>query len=661
MHRLYGSIILFLLYLPVAGQVTFDQFPRDLQLYPRDASSQAEVIISGTVSTTGYTKVGAQMFREEALSRAVSQTVTATASNTTFRLAFTIKAEPAEYSFRFFLYKGADSTLVLERKRIVCGDAYIIHGQSNALALPDLDQVYPFTFNDKYIRTVAIPLNGPVGDIAWFPAKQPFGSVGVIGLRIQELILQNYKIPTCVLNGGVGGAPIDVLSARDPNNHANPNTAYGSLLYRAQWAGVAKQVKAIIWKQGEAESGMAKPDYTRKFATLYNQFREDYGDMRLYVGQINILDLPEDSAAALRDFQRRTKYLFKNVETIATVGTPGYGGVHYAGVANRQLGSEQYRLIARDIYGLTDTLQINSPDIKKAFYNARKDSITLVFDDQMQMVWKADTTFYSFATGAVQAYRQQKDYFYLDRQAGLIKSGLATSNRVILSLTQPVSAKTIRYLPAFFSDKGSDFYDGPTLRNTRGMRAFSFDNIPIADALPSVTTLAAKTVAEKQVQLTWNASATDQTQVLERADGTPTSFKRIATLAGNVATYTDMTLPDASGTYYYRIRVYNGVSESANSNIVSVKPVILGIEPIETLVSVYPNPLINDRLLHVTADQITFTNLSIRDMLGRTVKSWHGMVKHTLSILLTDLEAGVYVAELQTMDGYILRRKVVVR
>ncbi|QMW05983.1 sialate O-acetylesterase [Spirosoma foliorum] len=663
MKRLYGAFILFLSYFGSFGQVVFDQLPRDLQLYPRDATNQAAISVSGSMSGTAvsYTKIGVQVLREGLLTKALSQTLSP--SSTTFKLTTTIKAETAEYGFRVFAYKGADSVLVAERKRVVCGDVYIIHGQSNALALAGLDTYYSVGFDDKYLRNAAYSYGSPASNMTWFPAKQPYASVGGLGLTIQRLILQTYGIPTCVINGAQGGTQISLLLARNPANHADTNTFYGNLLYRAQWAGVARQAKAIIFRQGEEDAGTGISGYAGKFATLYNQLREDYGDMRIYVGQINILDNtnPNDSAAALRDFQRRTKFLFKNVETIASVGTVGYQGVHYEPLAYQQLAFEQFRQLARDIYGSTDTLQINSPDVKKTFYNARKDSITLVFDDQMQMVWKSDTAFYSFATGVKEYGREQKDYFYLDGKSGLVAGGSATGNRVILALNQPATAKTLRYLPAYFSDNFSAFYDGPVLKNSRGMRAFSFDGVPIADAIATVTTLAAKPLSEKQIQLNWTVSANAQTQLLERSDGTPSSYKQIASFNGTTATYTDTNLPDPLGTYYYRLRASNSTSESGYSNVVIARPLILEIEPTEPLVQLYPNPLSTDRLLHVEASQVTFTNLSVRDLLGRVVKSWSGTAKNTLTLGLSDLEAGLYIANLQTTDGQTLRRKIVIR
>ena len=660
MKRFYCFIFLAFFYCPAIAQIRFDQLPRDLQLYPRNQNNQAQVLISGTLDDTRYTKISLRVFRQGLLTQVLSQTFASTATRPAFRFTPLIKAEPAEYSFRVFLYKGTDSLLVLERKRIVCGDVYLIHGQSNALALPELDQLYGSNFDDQYLRNVSAPYGGSPTDMSWYPAKQPFASVGGFGLTIQRLILENFGIPTCILNGAQGGTAIEPLSFRDPANHANPATIYGNLLYRAQWAGVAQQIKAIIWKQGEAEAGSGATGYAAKFTTLYNQFREDYGSARLYVGQINILSNAQDSAANLRDFQRRTRSLFSHVESIATVGTPGYGGVHYTGQANQQLAAEQFRLIARDIYASSDTLQINSPDIKKAFYNLSKDSITLVFDEQMQMVWTNDTTSYSYATGAILGHRQQKDYFYLDGQAGLITSGLARSNRVMLSLSGPTSAQTIRYLPAFFSDAVSEFYDGPTLRNTRGMRAFSFDGVPVADGLVAITTLAANPLSARQIQLSWTPSPGAPSQLLERAEGTPATFKKIATLLGSVGSYIDTTFTDPLGIYYYRLRSFSNVSESANSNTVRSQLLVLGLDPTESVLQLYPNPLGGTQPLEATADQLTFVAFFLRDMQGRVRKSWHGQSKNRLSIGLGELTAGLYIATFQTLDGRTLQGKVFV-
>jgi hypothetical protein len=661
MKFLYFCLVLFLCYFTASAQVNFDQLPRDLQLYPRDAAGQADVVVSGTIVTAGYTKVGMQVLREGKLSKVVSQTFIS-GTNTPFKLTGSIKAERAEYQFRVFLYKGPDSVLVADRKRIVCGDVYLLHGQSNALALAGLDIYYAFNFDDKFLRNATYVYGSTdiPNDMSWYAAKDPYGSIGGFGLTLQRLILEQYGIPTLVLNGAYGGTGIVALGARNPANHADLNTFYGRLLFRAQWAGVDKKVKAIIWKQGEDEAGNDPAGYDAKFKTLYDQFHEDYGNARIYVSQINILADKVEGAAALRDFQRRTKYLFANVEAIATIGASGYDGIHYDPPGHQQLAFEQFRQIARDLYGSKDTVQINSPDIKKVFYNLRKDSITLAFDNEMQMVWK-DTAYYNFATGEKLGSREMKDLFYLDGKAGLLSGGSASGNRITLSLKQPASAKLLRYLPAYFSDALSPFYNGPTLKNTRGMRAFSFDGVPIADAIATVTTLAAKPVSDKQIQLSWTAAAAVQTIILERSDGNRTAFKSLTALSGTTVTYLDNNLSDPFGTYYYRLRAYSPTSESGYSNIAVSQPLILGLAEAEPPVRLFPNPISTDRMLRIEAKNLTISTVSVRDLMGRLVKDWRGKAQGELSIGLDEAAPGIYIADLETTDGQTLRHKIVVR
>lgn len=661
MKLIYTSLVLILFYFTASAQIKFTQLPRDLQLYPRDANNQAMVVVSGTVVVSGYKKIALHLLREGRLTKVTSQTLLPSATNTSFQFSSSIKAEKAQYEFKVFLYKNTDSVLVADRKRIVCGDVYVIYGQSNALALSGLDQYYSFNFDDTYLRNCSYPYGAPsIPDaMSWYAAKDPYGSIGGVGLTLQRLILEKYGIPTLVLNGAYGGTGIADLSTRNPANHADLNTFYGRLLYRARWAGVDKHVKAIIWKQGEDEAGNGPEGYAEKFNVLYNQLHEDYGNARMYVGQINILADKEEGAAALRDFQRRTKYLFNNVESIATVGTRGYDGIHYDPLGHQQIAYEQFRQIARDFYGSTDTLQINSPDVKKVFYNARKDSITLVFDSNMQMVWK-DTVYYNFATGKKEGSRELKDFFYLDKKAGLLSGGATNGNRVILSLKQPATAKFLRYLPAYFSDALSPFYNGPILRNKLGMRAFSFDSVAIANAIPTITTLAAKPISEKQIQLTWTAPATAQTQILERSDGTQTAFKLVAQVSGTATSFNDTNLPNPFGTYYYRLRAYSNTSESAYSNVVVSKPLILGVAETEPSIKLYPNPLRADRVLHIEADQLTIRSIVIRDLFGKTIKNWQGKAQNDLRIGLDDVTEGMYVAELETTDGKVLYHKIVV-
>ncbi|GAB3687966.1 hypothetical protein GCM10027592_02230 [Spirosoma flavus] len=551
---------------------TFSQIPADFQLFARDNSNRAVITIAGTAQNAGTEKLLVQVWRENQLWKRslITLPISRPAS---FSTTFSIQAEKAQYKIRVFSLVGSDSVLVTERSRIVCGDFIQIYGQSNAIAFnPD------YSTDDTYFRNVDFTIGTSVseGKVSWYPSKEPYGAVGLIGWRLQELILQQFGIPTCIINGAVGGARIAYLNDRNAQNPTDLNTVYGQTLYRHQYANAISHLRAIVWKQGESDAGGAfsnANEYAPQFNSLYNNWRQDYGSSpRMYVGQINFLPDHNSNAGGIRDFQRRTKSLYANLETIATVGTPGFDGIHYSLAGNLQIANELFRQIARDLYGATDTLQINSPDIQKVYYNSSRDTLTMVFDDRMQMIWPADSTIYD-NTMAVNYQRRMKDFIYLDSQPGFISTGSASANRVILALTQPRNAQTLTYLPPFFADAHTDFYNGVHLKNSRGMRAFSFENFTITDILPGTVSLQTITLRPKNhVLLSWNSPPTPPTgYLIERANSINGPFSFVGRTVGSVTNFTDTTVSLEPTTLYYRLRMISATSESAPGGVLSIQ------------------------------------------------------------------------------------------
>ncbi len=551
--------------------ILFQTLPANLQLYPRNANNQADVPISGTLTDAAYARVSVVVLREGQRWKYATQSPTFANGRAAFRLPVTIQAEAAEYTFRVFIANKTDSVLVAERQRVVCGDVYVLYGQSNAVALAGIEQ---YQIDDRLLRNIAIPYQSPNprAEVAWYASRQPFGSVGVLGLEIQKLILKNHGIPTCLINGSEGGAPITTLTQRDS---VGLSTAYDKLLFRVKWGGLLGSVKGIIFKHGENEAGLSPAGYDAKFKTFHDQLRRDFGAApRLYIGQINILEYPVEGAGELRDFQRRTKQLYPNLETIATVGSPGYDGIHYNMDGNIKIAFEQYRQLARDVYGATDVAQINSPDVRKVFFNARRDSVTLVFDADQRMRFPKDTVYYDFMRGTENRIPTAK-YLYTDGQSGLVTGGRAEGQRVILGLKPGVTpgaipAKTLTYLPSFFPvDAAFNQYNGPHLTNGKGMRAFSFYNVPIAEGLPAILTLQVSAGAGPgQVLLTWPGPGVSV--VVERSIGSAANFQVLATVAERITTYTDAALPNPSATYYYRVRANSATAEGDYSPVVAV-------------------------------------------------------------------------------------------
>jgi hypothetical protein len=248
--------VIFFVIAPIAycqSVVTFDQLPANYQLFARDSTNQATIIISGKTTAPGPDSLSVELWREDKL-RSRSSIKLEVSRPGSFSTTLRIRAEKAQYAIRVYTHTGRDSTLVAERTRIVCGDFIQIYGQSNAAAV---SPSYPL--DDTYIRnfTFAINTDPSEGKTVWYPSKQPYGGSGMIGWRLQELILDRFGIPTCVLNGAVGGQSIDFMNNRNEQNPADLTTAYGQLLFRHQEAQAIPALRAIIWKQGETDAGGA--------------------------------------------------------------------------------------------------------------------------------------------------------------------------------------------------------------------------------------------------------------------------------------------------------------------------------------------------------------------------------------------------------------------
>ena len=658
--------------------ITFEQLPATYQLFARDSTNQATVVIRGTVTTKEPDSLSVELWREGKL-QTRSRIKLAVSRPGSFSSSVQIRAEKAQYALRVYAHTGRDSLLVTERTHLVCGDFIQLYGQSNALAFsPD------YSFDDTYLRNFAfVPGTDPAqGKVAWYPAKQPYGGSGLIGWRLQELILERFGIPTCIINGAVGGEGIDFLDYRNSQNSTDLTTAYGQLLYRQQQTQALSSLRAIIWRQGETDAGGAFKTadyYSQQFDKLYRNWQQDYPSKpRIYLSQTNFLPDPNPNAGRIRDFQRRTKKIYPNLETIATVGTAGFEGIHYARNGYLQMANELFRQLARDLYQSTDTVQINSPNIQKAYYNSRKDTVTLVFDDRMQMVWPADSTLNDLTTG--EAYqRRMKDFIYLDGQANLVSSGSANQKRVTLALTFPVSATSITYLPPFFADSHTKFYDGVHLTNSRGMRAFSFADVPIGNALPVISLKSADLLARNNVALSWNMPPIlPDNYEIERADSPNGPFVTIGRTGRQATSFTDTALTFRATVVYYRLRATTATAESPPGAVLRVQTVDIdpAKEPADlqlamatsTRVPVVGSPFVVTLTLRntgpATVTQVVTENRLPQNMVfvsgSSAVSSASGVVSATFTSLTAGQAASVtYVATVQQPGRYVNAAQVI--
>jgi hypothetical protein len=453
--------------------------PKHLQFYPRGDDDSATVAISGNYYDAGYDSIYLKFFMNGTLVSRISEPLVYESGKAAFAFAPRIHAELSEYSFLLGVKSTTVDKQIAFRDSIVCGDALLIDGQSNAIN-------NNLGYTNEFYRTFGLNQSHNTTDTAWAISSTDVGfgggaEVGSWGLRLQELIMNTYQIPTCIINGGVGATTI-AQHLRDPLNSTNLLTIYGGMLFRAIKANVAAKAKVLFWYQGESD---VITNYSSNFHALYNSWKEDYPNVqKIYVMQVR----PGCTAgfgADVRDLLRTLQDSFPNIESVSTMGLPGHDGCHFVPIGYSGLGDQLFRLLTRDFYGSTDRDQVSSPNIHQAYYaNSAHTRIGLTFlPEETQFVLPADTMIGSFTDSI-------NNYFYLNDTGSVVKSLSTSRNRIFLDLKNPSSARLITYLPDKYYNDTAAIYEGPWITNTRSIGAFSFYHVPIVDSAQAGVSIA---------------------------------------------------------------------------------------------------------------------------------------------------------------------------
>jgi hypothetical protein len=117
-------------------------------------------------------------------------------------------------------------------------------------------------------------------------------------------------------------------------------------------------------------------------------------------------------------------------------------------------------------------------------------------------------------------------------------------------------------LPPYFGDFGKRQYQGTYLKNSLGMRAFSFYNVEIGGQVPILPTNTFLTLAlafheDIKVKLTWNGNSQTSYDI-ERSEENESNFVKIASVNGD--SYFDSNV-DLDKKYYYKITAQNANSD----------------------------------------------------------------------------------------------------
>ena len=470
---------------------TFSQLPQDFQLFPRENDNLGTIAIEGSLSSNDFQSYAVRLLRNGVVKTYKKSSLQF--SNGTAKLAESLKipAELAEYGLEIYGFKNADSTLIVRRNNLVAGDVFYVTGQSNAWIGPIDDLVYQGEWCRSFGLVQGSENYGPYNpaDTLWSLATGR-ARIGPFAAELARLIYQSEQIPIAIINSAAGGSGIDWHLQLDGNWAALDG---GNIMYyKAVKSKTIQKVRAIIYRQGEAEAADSNVPYTwgNKFNSLLQKYKQFFPSAQfVYNPQLTIYEYPNKNASQLREDQRT---ISQNgyVKSFATVGNVGVlpDRLHYTNVGYRQTANELFRLISNQIYKRPYSVEIQSPNIQKAYFmsEAERNKIHLVFEEGQNMRVSLDTTVVDNQGHQIKA--KLAKYFYWDKTnigsfEPYISSIEALNNEVIITFTQAYAGNTIGYLPDYHRDflTGTREYTfpGPFIKNSMGMRAFAFSNFPV--------------------------------------------------------------------------------------------------------------------------------------------------------------------------------------
>ena len=448
------------------------ELPVDGQFYAREGDGLGRLYCKGALEAAAQ-KVTLKLYADDKL---LAETTQSPQAGKGYRFVETLK--PGLIRYRVELL--ADGKPVHAAADLVCGDAFIIQGQSNAVAT-DFGKENPLQPN-PWVRTFGATDGSPNGSRLklWGPAEARARGgrleIGYWGMELGRRLVESQQVPICLINGAVGGTRID-MHQRDAADPTNAATIYGRLLWRVRAAGLDHGIRGILWHQGENDQGADGPDgafgfenYRWYFDQMAVSWRKDYPNaQRLHLFQI----WPKSCAMgikgsdnALREQQRQLKTAYEHLDIMPTLGIRPPGGCHFPAAGYAEFAKLMAPLIERDHYGVKSVQPVSAPNLMIAQWkDHNRDSIVLTFDQPV--IWKDElASEFSFTAWFAE--------FDAPVYPVKVVGGSAQGNTLILKLqgdTQHVGA--IRYLDS------KNWSQDRLLMGANGIPALTFWGVPI--------------------------------------------------------------------------------------------------------------------------------------------------------------------------------------
>ena len=362
MRQTVLSLIFFIFLMPLIAQNSFEltKFPKNNQLIPRDPlSNLGTYLVEGSVSrSANISLLYVKIWKDNVLDRNYTLAVPTNVEKFSFKIPISIKAELKNYKIELIALKNEQEITLAKAENVVSGDVFIVNGQSNCIGRTEPIDHDPFmrSYTDQF---------------GWNDID--YTSPSKWGPRIAKKIIENERIPVAIFCEAYGGVTQIWFMRKSVNPYTEAN--YGILYNRLKKAEVEKNIRALLWWQGESDGWETPMDsFKSQFKQLYSQWKEDYNTPVFYF-QIRFRACTHIKPEIF-EAQRQLASEIPNIEILSNNPALSHDGCHFLYTNGYDLiGEQTYKLVAAKLYNRS-AINARPPNIKEAFFSAPKE-ITL--------------------------------------------------------------------------------------------------------------------------------------------------------------------------------------------------------------------------------------------------------------------------------------------
>jgi hypothetical protein len=330
--------------------------------------------VSPTNLDSNYSEVYVELYKNNSLLETYNQELSFSSDQASFEINIEINSELSKYSVKTYAINNSEVAIIKEAEDIVCGDVFIVQGQSNAEA-PSYNGSSS-GYESDFIRVYAngnSSSNSLINNNQWYYGQGDGnsgtnGNTGQWGLVLAKKLVDELNIPIAIFNGAHGGQPISFFQ-RPANYQSSTNSNYGRLYYRLNKSGLKSYVRGVLWSQGEADSfsgGLTTEQYKNEFENLVGFWQEDYPSIeQYYIFQTRDCDCgtSQSGRVKIKEAQRQLAVNNANISIMPTTGmTTHSDNCHYPFTNGyEKFGTRIFKPVLENIYSVDYSEEINAP------------------------------------------------------------------------------------------------------------------------------------------------------------------------------------------------------------------------------------------------------------------------------------------------------------